>query len=151
MRAMGASGCRSSSPSTRSASRPRARRSATTPPPAHPPSAWNDFRRAERTCRARSSIPGADPAPPICAEAATRVGQLAGVMTAANLSAGQPITPGLVTKPGEDLAQSDIPYLPLPGGYVATTVPTSEQQGVAGYIRAGDSISVVAVVPTTPG
>jgi Flp pilus assembly protein CpaB len=81
----------------------------------------------------------------------TRVDQLNGMMTAANLSAGQPITPGLVARPGEDLPQSDIPYLPLPGGYVATTVPTSEQQGVAGYIRAGDSISVVAVVPTTPG
>jgi Flp pilus assembly protein CpaB len=34
---------------------------------------------------------------------------------------------------------------------VATTVPTSEQQGVAGYIRAGDYISVVAVVPTAAG
>jgi Flp pilus assembly protein CpaB len=81
----------------------------------------------------------------------TRVDQVKGMMAAASLTAGQPITPGLVVKSSEDLAQSDIPYLALPGGYVATTVPTSEQQGVAGYIRAGDYIAVVAVVPTTAG
>jgi Flp pilus assembly protein CpaB len=80
-----------------------------------------------------------------------RIDQVKGMMAAASLTAGQPITPGLVVKSGEDLAQSDIPYLALPGGYVATTVPTSEQQGVAGYIRAGDHIAVVAVVPTTSG
>jgi Flp pilus assembly protein CpaB len=80
-----------------------------------------------------------------------RVEQVKGMMAAANLPAGQPITSGLVAKPGEDIGQSDVAYLPLPPGYVATTVPTSEQQGVAGYIRAGDSISVVAVVPTNPG
>jgi Flp pilus assembly protein CpaB len=81
----------------------------------------------------------------------TRVDQAKGMMAAATLTAGQPITPGLVVKAGEDPAQSDIPYLALPGGYVATTIPTSEQQGVAGYIRAGDYISVVAVVPTAAG
>jgi Flp pilus assembly protein CpaB len=79
------------------------------------------------------------------------VAQVKGMMAAANITAGQPITTSLVAKPGEDLTQSDIPYLPLPNGYVATTVPTSEQQGVAGYIRPGDSISVVAVVPTNTG
>jgi pilus assembly protein CpaB len=80
-----------------------------------------------------------------------RVEQVKGMMAAANIAAGQPITPGLVAKPGEDLGQSDIAYLPLPPGYVATTVPTSEQQGVAGYIRPGDSISVVAVIATNSG
>jgi Flp pilus assembly protein CpaB len=80
-----------------------------------------------------------------------RVADVKGMMAAANIAAGQPITAGLVAKPGDDLSQSDIAYLPLPQGYVATTVPTSEQQGVAGYIRAGDSISVVAVVPTNSG
>jgi Flp pilus assembly protein CpaB len=79
------------------------------------------------------------------------VEEVRGMMAAANIAAGQPITPGLVAKPGEDVGQSDIAYLPLPQGYVATTVPTSEQQGVAGYIRAGDSISVVAVIPTNSG
>ena len=80
-----------------------------------------------------------------------RVEQVKGMMAAANITAGQPLTTGLVAKPGEDLGQSDIAYLPLPQGYVATTVPTSEQQGVAGYVRPGDNISVVAVIPTNSG
>ena len=35
-------------------------------------------------------------------------------------------------------------YLPLAAGYVAMTVPTSEQQGVAGHINVGDYITVIA-------
>jgi Flp pilus assembly protein CpaB len=35
-------------------------------------------------------------------------------------------------------------YLPLASGYVAMTVPTSEQQGVAGHITVGDYITVIA-------
>src|ERR1700736_498883 len=75
------------------------------------------------------------------AGAFTRVDQAKGMTAAASLSIGQPITVGLVVKPGTEAPQSDVPYLPMPNGHVATTVPTSEQQGVAGYIRAGDYIS----------
>jgi Flp pilus assembly protein CpaB len=85
------------------------------------------------------------------ANAFGRIDQVKGMMATTNLDAGQPITPGLVAKPGDDVSQPDLPYLSLPQGYVATTVPSSEQQGVAGYIRAGDYISVVAVVPTSGG
>jgi Flp pilus assembly protein CpaB len=35
-------------------------------------------------------------------------------------------------------------YLPLPKGYVAMTIPTGEQQGVAGHITVGDYITVIA-------
>ena len=35
-------------------------------------------------------------------------------------------------------------YLPLASGYVAITVPTGEQQGVAGHISLGDYITVIA-------
>lgn len=34
-------------------------------------------------------------------------------------------------------------YLPLPTGYVAMTIPTGEQQGVAGHITLGDYIEVI--------
>ena len=37
-------------------------------------------------------------------------------------------------------------YLRIPKGYVALTIPTSEQQGVADYIQPGDYISVIATV-----
>jgi len=50
-----------------------------------------------------------------------------------------------VAKPSQALgAQSE--YLPIPKGYVALTIPTSEQTGVAGYIQPGDYISVIATV-----
>jgi Flp pilus assembly protein CpaB len=35
-------------------------------------------------------------------------------------------------------------YLPLASGYVALTIPTGEQQGVAGHITLGDYITVIA-------
>jgi Flp pilus assembly protein CpaB len=35
-------------------------------------------------------------------------------------------------------------YLPLASGYVAITVPTGEQQGVAGHISIGDYMTVIA-------
>ena len=35
-------------------------------------------------------------------------------------------------------------YLPLAKGYVAMTIPTGEQQGVAGHISLGDYITVIA-------
>ena len=81
----------------------------------------------------------------------SRIDQVKGMMATTNLDAGQPLSPGLVAKPGDQVSQPDIPYLSLPQGYVATTVPSSEQQGVAGYIRDGDYISVVAVIPTSGG
>jgi len=40
-------------------------------------------------------------------------------------------------------------YLPLASGYVAMTIPTGEQQGVAGHISVGDYITVVASANVT--
>jgi pilus assembly protein CpaB len=80
------------------------------------------------------------------AGAYTQLAQLKGMMAAASISVGQPITPSLVARSGEDLIHSELPLLPLPVGYVALTLPTSEQQGVAGYIQPGDFVTVVAVV-----
>jgi Flp pilus assembly protein CpaB len=37
-------------------------------------------------------------------------------------------------------------FLPLAKGYVAMTIPTSEQQGVAGHISVGDYVTVIASV-----
>src|SRR3989442_12823491 len=60
---------------------------------------------------------------------------------------GQAISANDVARPNQALgSQSD--YLPIPKGYVALTIPTSEQQGVADYIQPGDYISVIATVST---
>jgi len=40
-------------------------------------------------------------------------------------------------------------FLPIPQGDVAFTLPTNEQQGVGGYIAAGDYIDIVATVNTS--
>src|SRR5262249_11583358 len=60
---------------------------------------------------------------------------------------GQAITTNDVAKPSQALG-SQSEYLAIPSGYVALTIPTSEQQGVADYIQSGDYISVIATVST---
>src|SRR5260370_4008550 len=40
-------------------------------------------------------------------------------------------------------------YLPLASGYVAMTIPTGEQQGVAGHITLGDYFTVISSASIT--
>lgn len=73
---------------------------------------------------------------------------VAGMIPLVTIHADQAITSNDVVKSNAALgAQS--PYLPIPTGYVALTIPTSEQQGVAGYIQPGDYISMIATVSTS--
>lgn len=58
---------------------------------------------------------------------------------------GEIIAANDVARPSQALG-SQSEYLPIPPGYVALTIPTSEQQGVADYIQPGDYISVIATV-----
>lgn len=58
---------------------------------------------------------------------------------------GEIISSNDVAKPTQALG-SQSEFLPIPQGYVALTIPTSEQQGVAGYIQPGDYISLIATV-----
>ncbi len=55
---------------------------------------------------------------------------------------GQPITSNLVAPgaPG---------FLPIPQGWVAATIPASEQQAVGGYVTAGDEIDIQATLTET--
>jgi len=59
---------------------------------------------------------------------------------------GQPITENIVASNPDQVTPSS--YLPVPQGFVAITIPTSEQQGVAGFIAQGDFIDVIATVNT---
>ncbi|GAC1504987.1 MAG: hypothetical protein NVS1B3_02530 [Candidatus Dormibacteraceae bacterium] len=70
-----------------------------------------------------------------------------GMIPLISIPAGQAITSNAVAKPNQAPgALSE--YLPIPSGYVATTIPTSEQQGVANNIQPDDYISVIATVAT---
>lgn len=62
---------------------------------------------------------------------------------------GEPITSNLVAPAGDILASSDAAYLPIPKGWVAVTIPTSEQEGVGGYVQNGDRINILATINTS--
>lgn len=68
-----------------------------------------------------------------------------GMVPLVTIVAGEPITSNVIAKPGAGLG-SQSEFLPIPSGYVAIDLPTSEQQGVGGYIQPDDYISVIATV-----
>ncbi len=75
----------------------------------------------------------------------TDAGEVQGMVPLVSIPQGQAITSNEVAKPTQALG-SQSEFLPIPQGYVALTIPTSEQQGVADYIQPGDYISVIATV-----
>jgi Flp pilus assembly protein CpaB len=77
----------------------------------------------------------------------TRLQDVSGLVPLVTIPAGQAISSNEVAKPSAALG-SQSEYLPIPSGYVAVTIPTSEQQGVANYIQPEDYISVIATVAT---
>jgi Flp pilus assembly protein CpaB len=75
----------------------------------------------------------------------TRKEDVQGTLPLVAIPLGAAITSNEVVKAPQALgAQSE--FLPIPSGYVALTIPTSEQQGVANYIQPDDYISVIATV-----
>ncbi|HXC79732.1 MAG TPA: Flp pilus assembly protein CpaB [Candidatus Acidoferrum sp.] len=75
----------------------------------------------------------------------TKISDAQGLIPLVTIVKGQAVSSNLVAKPGQSLAaQSE--FLPIPSGYVALAIPTSEQQGVAGSIQPGDFITVIATI-----
>ena len=74
-----------------------------------------------------------------------------------NISKGTIITSDMLARDINLVPTGAAPaYLPLAKGYVAMTIPTGEQQGVAGHISVGDYITVIVsanltVFSTTTG
>jgi Flp pilus assembly protein CpaB len=58
---------------------------------------------------------------------------------------GQPLTRNMLAL-SVDAVQLQPAYLPIPKGFVALTIPTGEQIGVAGFIQAGDYINILAAI-----
>ena len=63
--------------------------------------------------------------------------EVQGTIPLVAITAGQAITSNEVAKPSQALG-SQSEFLPIPQGYVAITIPTSEQQGVADFIQRDD-------------
>ncbi len=74
------------------------------------------------------------------------VAEVKSVVAAINISKGQAVTSNLILNSTDAIIGPQTAYLPIPSGFVALTIPTGEQAGVAGYIQVGDYVSMVAVV-----
>jgi Flp pilus assembly protein CpaB len=74
-----------------------------------------------------------------------KASDLVGMVPLVGIGQNQAITANEVAKPTAALG-SQSAFLLIPQGYVAMTIPTSEQQGVADYIQPGDYISMIATV-----
>jgi pilus assembly protein CpaB len=85
---------------------------------------------------------------PIPPESFTDIAVVTGKGARVDIPAGSPVTANLITQTVDQLNSSELTYLPIPSGYVAVTVPTSEQVGVAGYVQVGDRITVLATMNT---
>jgi len=70
-----------------------------------------------------------------------------GLVSEINISKGAIITSDMLAKDASLVPTGAAPaFLPLAKGYVAMTIPTGEQQGVAGHISVGDYITVISSV-----
>jgi pilus assembly protein CpaB len=107
---------------------------------------------AKNNISARTRIQSSDleltavsPAPQ---QAFTSIAAVAGKGARVDIIAGEPVTGNLIAEAPDLLAGSSTTYLSIPQGYVAVTIPTSEQTGVAGYIQVGDRIAILANINT---
>jgi Flp pilus assembly protein CpaB len=107
--------------------------------------AKNDISARTRIQASDLEVRSISPTPP---ESFLAVAEVAGKGARVDIPAGSPVTANLITQSPDQLGSSDVTFLPIPKGYVALTVPTSEQVGVAGYVHVGDRITVLATIST---
>jgi Flp pilus assembly protein CpaB len=79
----------------------------------------------------------------------TDISMVVGKGARVDIPGGSPVTANLIAQAPDLLSSSDVTYLPIPTGYVATTIPTSEEVGVGGYVQVGDRIIVLATINTS--
>jgi Flp pilus assembly protein CpaB len=94
---------------------------------------------------ALSPVPAAALPPHSIVQMADLVGDTALV----TIYKGQVLSQSVVAASPDQIDLGSASYLPIPQGFVAITIPTNEQQGVAGYVSAGDYINVIAMVNTS--
>ena len=64
---------------------------------------------------------------------------------------GQPLLANEFVSTAGETANVAPAFLNIPQGFVAMTIPTGEQQGVAGYIQPGDYIGIIATLDSQSG
>lgn len=73
----------------------------------------------------------------------TKPDQVKDLVAAVNITKGQAVTSNLLVQQTDLITGPAPAYLPIPAGYVAYTIPTAELQGVAGFIQAGDYLTII--------
>jgi Flp pilus assembly protein CpaB len=86
---------------------------------------------------------------PVPPESFSDINSVAGKGARVDIPSGTPVTANLIAQSPDLLSSSDVIYLPIPSGFVAVTIPTSEEVGVGGYVQLGDRITVLATVNTS--
>jgi Flp pilus assembly protein CpaB len=82
---------------------------------------------------------------PVLPNTYTQTKDVKGLISELFISKGSLITSDMLARDVGLIPAGSAPaYLPLASGYVAMTIPTGEQQGVAGHITLGDYITVIA-------
>lgn len=107
--------------------------------------AAHDIKARTRIQASDLTVASVNPAPP---QSFPSVGDVTGKAARVDIPANAAVTANLVAGSSDLLSSSDQAYLPIPSGWVAVTVPTSEQVGVGGYVQVGDRISVLATINT---
>jgi len=80
----------------------------------------------------------------------TKTGDVKGLISEIQITKGALITSDMLARDAGLIPAGSAPaYLPLASGYVAMTIPTGEQQGVAGHITLGDYITVISSASLT--
>lgn len=108
---------------------------------------------ASHDIKARTLIQASDltlaslnPAPP---QSFATVSEVVGKGARVDIPANSAVTANLIAASRDLLSSSDVAYLPIPSGWVAVTVPTSELVGIGGYVQVGDRISMLATINTS--
>lgn len=108
---------------------------------------------ASHDIRARTVIQASDltlasinPSPP---QAFNATKDVEGKGARVDIPAGSAITSNLIASSSDLINGSDIAFLPIPKGWIAVTIPTSEQVGVGGYVQVGDRITMLATINTS--
>ena len=91
------------------------------------------------------------PAEFVPAGAFANVKDVVGLVPVTDIRKGQPLTNNVVINASDLISGQEPAFLPIPKGFVAFTLPSGEQVGVAGYIQAGDYIDIIASGNTSKG
>jgi Flp pilus assembly protein CpaB len=79
----------------------------------------------------------------------TQFADVTGTTAQIRIMRGQALTANIITSSPDQITDPAPAYLPIPKGDIAFTLPTNEQQGVGGYIAAGDYIDIVTTINTS--